>query len=354
MKEILKRLELIKTAISIDDEEIIELQVVKLTKLEINDEVKAILAKLENLDFGEAVVGIEMYLKQYSGVVEYVDTEVQGLKLELKTLEKKLQRLSEKRVEYLNDIDDFSTMYNIKLGAIIQSILKLKEQILLKSLLEKEKKLQEDTAVLEDTKKIIDEFKSAINELKESLELIDENNENFEELNNSYKELQDELKRLEEEQKEQKENEKVKKIKEDASWLEDCRGKVFKMVSELLYHLPSGEKYKVIFMKREIAEMLASQRVMLERRGEKGAGVGDEKMAKLYKKHLRKIGQWLADQGNIDVLYVKYNDVIKHPDENAGTVCEFLGGGLNWQKMSGIVEKSLYRQRDSHQKGVEK
>jgi len=206
MKEILKRLELIKTAISIDDEEIIELQVVKLKKLKVNDEVKAILAKLENLDFGEAVVSIEMYLKQYSGVVEYVGTEVQGLKLELKTLEKKLQRLSEKRVEYLNDIDDFSTMYNIKLGAIIQSILKLKEQILLKSLLEKEKKLQEDTAVLEDTKKIIDEFKSAINELKESLELIDENNENFEELNNSYKELQDELKRLEEELKEQKEN----------------------------------------------------------------------------------------------------------------------------------------------------
>ena len=61
--------------------------------------------------------------------------------------------------------------------------------------------------------------------------------------------------------------EKVKKIKEDPSWLADCHGKAFKMVSALLYFLPKSRKFKVIFMKRNIEEMLASQRLMLMRLG---------------------------------------------------------------------------------------
>ena len=69
--------------------------------------------------------------------------------------------------------------------------------------------------------------------------------------------------------------EKVKRIKEDASWLDDTRGKVFKMVSMLLYDLPADRQYRVIFMKRKMAEMLASQRRMLDRKGSRGAA-GDE------------------------------------------------------------------------------
>src|ERR1700756_1062270 len=53
--------------------------------------------------------------------------------------------------------------------------------------------------------------------------------------------------------------EKVKKIKQDASWLPETRGKAFKMVSQLLYDLPPGERYTIIFMERDFEEMLASQ-----------------------------------------------------------------------------------------------
>ena len=59
--------------------------------------------------------------------------------------------------------------------------------------------------------------------------------------------------------------EKVKKLKEDASWLPETRGKVVKMVSQLLFDLPAGERYRVIFMQRDLDEMLASQEKMLER-----------------------------------------------------------------------------------------
>src|SRR6516164_9351791 len=53
--------------------------------------------------------------------------------------------------------------------------------------------------------------------------------------------------------------EQVKKIKQDKSWLPATRGKAFKMVSQLLYDLPPGEEYRVLFMDRDLDEVLLSQ-----------------------------------------------------------------------------------------------
>ena len=139
--------------------------------------------------------------------------------------------------------------------------------------------------------------------------------------------------------------EKVKKIKDDSSWLDSCRGMTFKMVSELLYNLPNNEKYKVVFMRRDMDEMLASQQKMLERLNQKGADVSNDKMKVIYGKHLKKIKQWLEEQEHIDVFYIYFSDVIQNPIENAMKLNDFLGGNLNVEKMSGVVEKALYRQR---------
>jgi len=147
--------------------------------------------------------------------------------------------------------------------------------------------------------------------------------------------------------------ERVKKIKEDKSWLDECRGKAVKMVSMLLYDLPLEKKYKIIFMKREMEEMLASQRVMLERLGQKGGDVSDEEMGKKFEKHLRQVEEWLAKQENIDVLYVKYNDVLNDSQKYAEMVSKFLGRNLNVEKMANVIERSLYRQRkDNGAKGM--
>ena len=58
--------------------------------------------------------------------------------------------------------------------------------------------------------------------------------------------------------------ERVKQIQKDDSWLPAMRGKAFKMVSQLLYHLPPTEGYRVIFMRRNLEEVIASQEKMLQ------------------------------------------------------------------------------------------
>ncbi|MBT4482471.1 MAG: sulfotransferase family protein [Candidatus Latescibacteria bacterium] len=147
------------------------------------------------------------------------------------------------------------------------------------------------------------------------------------------------------------EYEPVKKIKEDASWLENARGKAVKMVSLLLYHLPPDRYYKIIFMRRKMNEILASQRVMLERLGQiqpaNESGVSDEEMAQKFEEHLKKINSWLSGQENIDVLYVDYSTIIMKPQEQADNIVRFLGVNLDPEKMIKTIDKKLYRQRSN-------
>lgn len=139
--------------------------------------------------------------------------------------------------------------------------------------------------------------------------------------------------------------EKVKKIKEDSSWLEDIKGKVVKMVSMLLYDLPSSQTYRIILMRREMEEILSSQTKMLERQGKEKVNLTDEEMGIRLKNHVDEITNWLDRQDNIELLSINYNDMIKDPVSNAKIVNQFIGNNLDEEKMVGVVDKSLYRNR---------
>jgi hypothetical protein len=139
--------------------------------------------------------------------------------------------------------------------------------------------------------------------------------------------------------------ERVKKIDHDRAWLEDAQGKAIKIISELLIRLPQDYRYKVIFMRRNMDEVLASQRQMLVRRGEPADAVSDDKIALLFSKHLKRVEVWTKEQPNVDVLYVSYNEVVQNPRRQAELVNQFLGGGLNVESMVAAVDQALYRQR---------
>jgi hypothetical protein len=144
--------------------------------------------------------------------------------------------------------------------------------------------------------------------------------------------------------------ERVKQIKEDISWLDHAEGKVVKMVSMLLLDLPSDRRYRIVFMRREMREVLASQRKMEERKGmkvKKGAEAEaeDRMMAALYRKHLVKVHNFLEKADNIDLLYVRYNDILDDPQPVIEEVNRFFGGDLDVEKMAEVVDPSLYRQR---------
>lgn len=137
--------------------------------------------------------------------------------------------------------------------------------------------------------------------------------------------------------------EKVKQLKQDASWLPETRGKAFKMVSQLLYDLPRTERYRVIFMRRDLDEMLASQEKMLERLGRPAAP--RDQIRPNFIAHLDRLTRWLADQPHITVLYVDYRDLVERPREMAEAVNQFLGGRAEVARMAASVDPMLYRNR---------
>jgi hypothetical protein len=139
--------------------------------------------------------------------------------------------------------------------------------------------------------------------------------------------------------------EKVKEIDKDASWLGDSHGKAVKIVSMFLYHLPPMYGYKVIFMQRNMQEILTSQRKMLERSDPQSEIIEDGIMANKFEAHLKKIYNWIERQKNIQCLYMSYNDIMNDPQGSSTRVNTYIGGHLDINAMVESVDHSLYRNR---------
>jgi hypothetical protein len=141
--------------------------------------------------------------------------------------------------------------------------------------------------------------------------------------------------------------ERVKQLDKggDKSWLAEHRGKVLKIISFLLTDLPDDCFYRVVFMRRDLDEVLASQNKMLVRRGEAANGADDEKMKALYANHLRKMELTVGSRPNFEFLDVDYRQVIEDPRGQATRVGKFLSLAGRAQAMAGAVDGRLYRNR---------
>jgi len=140
--------------------------------------------------------------------------------------------------------------------------------------------------------------------------------------------------------------ERVKKLPQgDIAWLADAQGKAVKIIGALLRHLPAAYTYKILFMRRAIVEVLASQRHMLIRRGEDPDGIDDEAMAELFDKHVAQVVAWMEQQPNVSYLDVDYNAVLTDPAPAVRAIQGFLDRPLDLEAMAAAVDPRLHRQR---------
>lgn len=138
--------------------------------------------------------------------------------------------------------------------------------------------------------------------------------------------------------------EKVKALAKDNSWLAESEGKVVKIIAQLLQFLPGDFQYKIIFMNRDMKEVLTSQQKMLG----KDSSVFPMGLADVFSKQLARSEAWIKSQPNMEVLYVNYSDVVQNPAEQAENIESFLGMNLNLEKMVAAVDGKLYRNKNSN------
>ena len=253
MYQILKRLELIKISISIKEEGIINLQVIKLKKMDTDDEIKDILKQIKDKNYSLVNISIEKYIKKYITTITNenynIDAEVQGLQLELSILEKELQELSNKKNVYSQSINEFNIQYNTHLGETIQKILELKNELYLKIMNSFEKKFQEYNVLKIEYKKI----KKEKDETEEQIETLDDFDDSYDDIFIKYQNLKDKVNQIEENlNKKRKDLKKTKKDYEEDNTIKEYQDFIQeyeKVKKENILSSPDNNKLNNIYIK---------------------------------------------------------------------------------------------------------
>lgn len=139
---------------------------------------------------------------------------------------------------------------------------------------------------------------------------------------------------------------RVKDLKDEAdkSWVREARGQVLKVISHLLETLPDENFYRVILVRRDFDEIIASQNKMLERRGEENQAA-DSTVKEAYIRHLVDIRYMVRRRPNFEMIEVQFMQAMEAPRIFATDVNKFLGGNLDVESMMAVVDLELYRNR---------
>ena len=146
--------------------------------------------------------------------------------------------------------------------------------------------------------------------------------------------------------------EPVKKLFRGAGWLPEAKGKAVKIVAPLLLGLPIGLPCRVVFIERDLDEILDSQAKMIARSG--SAASPPERRELLRAEYARTVSRaraWLSNRPETAWLMLTYAQVVAHPHATATRLLEFLDGRLDLDRAASLVDSSLHRTRQSHPSG---
>jgi tetratricopeptide (TPR) repeat protein len=134
----------------------------------------------------------------------------------------------------------------------------------------------------------------------------------------------------------------VMSIHKDNTWLEKAQNKSVKVVAPLLKFLDPKFRFKVIFMNRDLTEIVKSQQKMIG----KNPDILPVNLFEAYKKHLNQVETWKNKEPGVELIYVNYRDVLENPEEESSRINKFLGLDLNPSEMATCIDKSLYRNKN--------
>jgi hypothetical protein len=139
--------------------------------------------------------------------------------------------------------------------------------------------------------------------------------------------------------------EKTLHLAKDAAWMPQARGKAVKIVAQLLPFLPRNEHYHVLFMERNLDEVLASQQAMLDRQGRRGAELDRQRLLNAFTAQLQRVSDQLARRPEIRTLRVNYGGLLANPSAGVDRIEAFLGSPFNRDAAESAVRPDLRRQK---------
>jgi hypothetical protein len=139
--------------------------------------------------------------------------------------------------------------------------------------------------------------------------------------------------------------ERIKQLPKEPICIDEAEGKAVKVISQLLFALPTGHDYRIIFMERPLPEVVASQAEMIRRRGTAGAALPEAALIAGLRAHRNQVNAWLALRREILVRQQPYHDVLRDPAAASKEIERFLDLSLDIEMMTKQVDLTLYRNR---------
>lgn len=139
--------------------------------------------------------------------------------------------------------------------------------------------------------------------------------------------------------------EAVKRTRRDASWLAQAEGRAVKVIHALLPALPRERAYRVILVRRDLREVLASQRAMLAGPEAPRDSLDDDRLTRIFEAQLREAEAWVRAAPRAALLAVDHAALLTDPAREARALAAFLDGGLDVGAMAAAVDPALHRQR---------
>lgn len=165
INKIIKRLEILKNHIILEDLEELKKQTTKLSEYDFNADLFEIINAIQNEEFATAITRIQNFINQNQQLAIWDDPEIAALRFEVKILENQLNGYENEKIELEKLLQDFHHRHTNELGDIILEILKLRKL-----------KYKEDKEKHEEAEEDYKQYSEQIKEEKEKprFELTDE------------------------------------------------------------------------------------------------------------------------------------------------------------------------------------
>lgn len=155
MQLLLKRLEIVRAAMALEDESLLALQLpalqAALTQMDAATSAHAALAEiirlLQGRHYPEAVARIGAFLSAQTALVGYLDEQQTALRFELAGLEREITTQTLERDEMLEKMERFNRAFLTQCGAPLQEIFRLREAIARLELEKLRRAAEEDEAL---------------------------------------------------------------------------------------------------------------------------------------------------------------------------------------------------------------
>jgi hypothetical protein len=152
------------------------------------------------------------------------------------------------------------------------------------------------------------------------------------------------------------EHEKIASLRSspDKSWIREAKGTAVKVVAPLLASLPrklrirdsepEPLRYRLLFMERDMEEILQSQHTMLRRLGKASIAEKAADISKAYRQHLRHAKGWCVNSG-VHAMSVSFETLVNHPDKILPQLADFLSATDKLPAMRACIDPALHRTR---------